>query len=99
MTFNKNNNLLKNHCFNLHIKTYKFCFEKTYCNSISYRFFNSNQFVTIIPLNNNDLTTCAYSHSIVPGGFDVKSYKTLLIPLTLLIIRLEISVKFFFVNI
>jgi len=32
----------------------------------------------------------AYSHSIVPGGFDVMSYTTRLIPRTSLTIRLEI---------
>ena len=32
-----------------------------------------------------------YSHSIVPGGFDVMSYTTRLIPRTSLTIRLEIA--------
>ena len=34
-----------------------------------------------------------YSHSIVPGGFEVISYVTLLIPLTLLIIAVAVSLK------
>ena len=34
-----------------------------------------------------------YSHSIVPGGFEVISYVTLLIPSTSLIIRVAVSPK------
>src|SRR3989338_6461615 len=34
-----------------------------------------------------------YSHSIVPGGLEVMSYTTRLIPLTSLVIRLEILAK------
>ncbi len=39
-----------------------------------------------------------YSHSIVPGGFDVMSYTTRLTPLTSLMIRVAVSPRNFISN-
>ena len=56
-------------------------------------------FVKFKTIQINMLRYYFYSHSIVPGGFEVKSYRTLFTSLTLLIIFLEISVKSSLLNI
>ena len=53
----------------------------------------SNYFLTNKPIYIKHLQGMNYSHSIVPGGFEVISYVTLLIPLTLLIIAVAVSLK------
>ena len=51
------------------------------------------------PFSSRGCRECRYSHSIVPGGFEVKSYNTLFTSFTSLIMVLEISVKSFLLNI
>lgn len=44
------------------------------------------------------LADLAYSHSIVPGGFDVTSYTTLFTPFTSLMMRVAVSPRNFMSN-
>jgi len=53
----------------------------------------SNYFLTRKPLYIKHLKGMSYSHSIVPGGFEVMSYVILLMPGTSLIIRLQMRAK------
>ena len=56
-------------------------------NNLSFQiYFNYNNLL-------NKINCLNHSHSIVPGGFEVISYVTLFIPLTSLIILLDVSPK------
>ena len=56
-------------------------------NNLSFQiYFNYNNLL-------NKINYLNHSHSIVPGGFEVISYVTRLIPLTLLIIVVAVSLK------
>lgn len=50
-----------------------------------------NNYVTLKVFVINNLTLIYYSHSIVPGGFDVISYVTRFIPSTSLMMRVAVS--------